>query len=141
MLTGKCLCHTIQFQINKPINIIYQCHCSLCRKQSGTHANHASMVKSQYFQWIQGQENIITYKKDTGFTSCFCQKCGSPVPNQIGQTTFIWIPLGLIDSELSPVQTLHFCVNSKANWECTSMNPQSYEHLPHWDEIEQFFES
>lgn len=71
MLTGKCLCHTIQFQVNKPINIIYQCHCSLCRKQSGTHANHASMVKSQYFQWIQGQENIITYKKDTGFTSCF----------------------------------------------------------------------
>ncbi len=139
MLTGKCLCGSIQFQINKQIQTTYQCYCSLRRKQSGTHSNHTSMVKSQYFQWTQGQENIITYKKDTGFTSCFCQKCGSPVPNQIGQTAYIWIPLGLLDGELFPSQHIHFCINSRANWEKLPLHTQSYELLPDWNEIEKIF--
>lgn len=60
MLKGQCLCASIHFQINKNIEAIYQCHCSLCRKQSGTHANHATIVQESDFKWITGQDNIST---------------------------------------------------------------------------------
>ncbi|EXA68736.1 hypothetical protein J503_1524 [Acinetobacter baumannii 984213] len=29
---------------------------------------------------------MATYKKETGFTSSFCNRCGSPVPNKINGT-------------------------------------------------------
>ncbi|MEG0344771.1 MAG: GFA family protein [Acinetobacter sp.] len=139
MLKGQCLCASIHFQVNKKIEAIYQCHCSLCRRQSGTHANHATLVQANDFVWLTGQDNISTYKKDTGFTSSFCKKCGSPVPNQVGHTNFIWIPLGLIDDEISPTQHLNFCLSSKANWEKTYMHSIDYQHLPTWDETADIF--
>lgn len=64
MLNGQCLCGSVQFQLAlNNIELIYQCHCSLCRKQSGTHANHASMLKVENFAWTMGQDHIKTYKK------------------------------------------------------------------------------
>lgn len=139
MLNGQCLCSSVQFQIaQNDFEMIYQCHCSLCRKQSGTHANHASMVKVENFAWKNGQTDIRTYKKDTGFTSSFCQNCGSPVPNLIGQHPYMWIPLGLIDSDIQPKLRLDFCMTSRTNWEETAQHSQ-YAELPTWDELKDFF--
>ena len=139
MLNGQCLCGSVQFQIElNEVEMIYQCHCSLCRKQSGTHANHATMVKAELFQWNNGKKFITTYKKDTGFTSAFCQNCGSPVPNRIGQQPYMWIPLGLIDSVIKPQQRLDFCMTSQASWEHTDANA-SYAELPNWDALKQLF--
>lgn len=139
MLKGQCLCASIHFQINKNIEAIYQCHCSLCRKQSGTHANHATIVQESDFKWITGQDNISTYRKDTGFTSSFCRQCGSPVPNQVGQTHLMWIPLGLMDDDISPTQQFNFCLSSKANWEKIYLDSTDYEHLPTFAEITNIF--
>ncbi|MFW1857631.1 GFA family protein [Acinetobacter defluvii] len=139
MLNGQCLCGSVQFQLAlNNIKLIYQCHCSLCRKQSGTHVNHATMIKVENFAWTMGQDHIKTYKKDTGFTSSFCQNCGSPVPNRIGQHPYMWIPLGLIDSDIQPKQRLNFCMTSQAAWEKITYHTD-YPELPTWDELKILF--
>lgn len=139
MFFGQCLCSSVQFKINRNIDVIYQCYCSLCRKQSGTHSNHATMIHITKFEWITDQQLITTYKKDSGFTSSFCQKCGSPVPNKIGQTDYVWIPLGLIENNIHPTRHINFCLSSKANWEGLDLQEADYEHLPSWDEIQTIF--
>ncbi len=36
---GQCLCGAVKFEILGPLPKLYQCHCSLCRKQSGSASN------------------------------------------------------------------------------------------------------
>ncbi|KCZ27565.1 glutathione-dependent formaldehyde-activating enzyme family domain protein, partial [Acinetobacter baumannii 25977_9] len=38
---GSCLCNQVKFSITREIKTVYYCHCSLCRKQTGTGANAA----------------------------------------------------------------------------------------------------
>lgn len=139
MLSGQCLCESIKFQVLKEIDAIYQCHCSLCRKQSGTHANHATMIHQDDFKWLNDLKCIHTYKKATGFTSSFCKTCGSPVPNQIGNTSYIWIPLGLLEQPIYPTKRLNFCTSSQANWENLVKSNQEFASLPDWDFLEKVF--
>ena len=42
---------------------MYHCHCSLCRKQSGTAANSATLVNETLFEWVCGTDSIGTFKK------------------------------------------------------------------------------
>jgi len=119
---------------------VYHCYCSLCRKQTGTGANAATLVSRDKFEWLSGFEFIRTYKKETGFTSSFCSKCGSPVPNLVGATHFMWIPLGLLDKDIQVLKKLNFCIFSKTNWANTVIADQSYNQLPTLDELKIIFD-
>lgn len=59
--SGSCLCGDVQFKVNTNIQAMYHCHCSLCRKQSGTAANAATLVHQQYFEWTSEQTSISCY--------------------------------------------------------------------------------
>ncbi len=60
---GSCLCHKVKFSVPCEIKTVYHCHCSLCRKQTGTGANAATLVKENQFNWLMGKEYVTTYKK------------------------------------------------------------------------------
>ncbi|MFV5466283.1 GFA family protein [Acinetobacter towneri] len=137
--SGSCLCGQVKFLVNKDIKTIYHCHCSLCRKQSGTGANSATLVNETLFEWVSGIDSIGTLKKDSGFTSCFCTSCGSPVPNKVGNSTFIWIPLGLLNETPVVKKRLGFCLNSKSRWASVMPMDQEYLELPSWSELKDYF--
>lgn len=138
--SGSCLCGKVKFLINKDIHTMYHCHCSLCRKQSGTGANSATLVSETLFEWVSGINFIGTFKKDSGFTSCFCISCGSPVPNNVGNSPFIWIPLGLLNEMPVIKRRLGFCLNSKSNWAPIVQVDKEYSELPSWSELENYFD-
>jgi hypothetical protein len=87
-MRGNCLCGKIAFQIIGDLPKLYQCHCSLCRKQSGSSSNSATFVEAARLRWISGQDHIASYVKPTGFRSDFCSHCGSPVPNPVRATSY-----------------------------------------------------
>ena len=43
-MQGKCLCGQVAFEILGAVPKLYQCHCSLCRKQGGSTSNTATIV-------------------------------------------------------------------------------------------------
>ncbi|ENW78752.1 hypothetical protein F909_03714 [Acinetobacter sp. ANC 3929] len=139
--TGACLCGAVVFQLNlKKIKMVYRCYCSLCRKQSGAASNASTFVQAELFQWQQGESLIQTYVKDTGFTSSFCTKCGSPVPNALAiNQKVMWIPLGLIQEDFIPELELNFCVNSKTSWAETHQKLSEFDELPNMLELTGYF--
>lgn len=137
---GSCLCNEVKFSVTNEINTVYHCHCSLCRKQTGTGANAATLVNKDKFEWLSGLELVRTYKKETGFTSSFCSQCGSPVPNLVGTTDFMWIPLGLLDKDIVVLKKLNFCIVSKSNWVNTVDADESYDELPTLNELNILFD-
>ena len=79
-MRGNCLCGAVVFEIVGEAPRLYQCHCSLCRKQSGSTANSSLLIESESFRWLGGEDRISSYVKEFGFRSDFCSRCGSPVP-------------------------------------------------------------
>jgi hypothetical protein len=62
-MRGYCLCGKIEFAIAGDRFKLYQCHCSLCRRQGGSLSNTATIVASENFRWLRGLEFISSWKK------------------------------------------------------------------------------
>lgn len=116
-MNGQCLCAEVQFEIKGDLPNLYQCHCSLCRKATGSAANAATFVQQQNFRWLSGQDRITSFQKPTGYRSDFCSVCGSPVPNQLRDTELVWIPAGLLEEDFDAAVNIHLHLDSAASWE------------------------
>jgi hypothetical protein len=129
-MIGKCLCGEVQFEIFGGIPNLYQCHCSLCRKVTGSSANAATFIDHENYEWLSGQENVRSYVKETGFRSDFCATCGCPVPNVLRSTDKYWIPAGLLEDSEGVEVTEHIYTNSKAQWDIIGGHCTEHEGMP-----------
>lgn len=128
-MLGTCLCSEIKFEILEASPKLYQCHCSLCRKQGGSSSNTALIAAAGGFRWLAGEEHINSYVKATGFRSDFCCKCGSPVPNPLRDTQYFWVPAGLLDDADGLEISAHFYIDSKAQWDTIPAGGVQYESI------------
>jgi hypothetical protein len=119
-LRGSCLCGAVQYEISGDAQRLYHCHCSRCRKASGTgHATNL-LVKPGTMKWTKGEELIKAYKipEAKRFTSRFCSNCGSQVPRYVKETDFFVIPAGSLDSEPTIKPQARIFWDSRASWSC-----------------------
>ncbi len=129
-MKGSCLCGDVAFEIDRSSVKLYQCYCTLCRKQSGTYSNAATIVPDHAFRWVKGQAQVSSWVKDTGFRSDFCRQCGSPVPGPLRDTPFTWIPAGLLDGDVDGEIISHIYVQDKATWDTLCPNLKSHAAFP-----------
>jgi hypothetical protein len=132
---GRCLCGEVAFEISGAIPRIYQCHCSLCRKQGGSASNSSLIVEAQNLRWVAGHELVSSYVKPTGFRSDFCSRCGSPVPNPLRTTAYYWVPAGLLEDDPSLEIAVHLFVGSKASWDKICSDGAQFETVPRLSEL------
>ena len=118
MYLGKCLCGQVQIIIRGEISDIIHCHCSLCRKNSGTAFATNGFIKSQDLEFVKGQSNLATYTFKPGRHRHFCTSCGCPIfsSNESDPARYR-IRLGILDSDIEERPISHNFVSSKANWE------------------------
>ncbi len=132
-MKGSCLCGSVEFNVTD-IGDIYQCHCSLCRKQGGSASNSGTVIPFDQLEWIKGKENIKSWVKDTGFRSDFCSNCGSPVPNPLRELEYYWIPVGTVeDGPYNIVANLY--TDSKASWGVVAPTGKQYKTMPELKEF------
>ena len=129
-MRGKCLCEAVSFEIAAPVPKLYQCHCSLCRKQGGSASNTATVVAANKFRWLSGQELIASFAKPSGFRSDFCATCGSTLPNPLRDTAYVWVPAGLLEGPEKLQIAVHIYVGSRAPWDTAPLTGKLYETMP-----------
>lgn len=133
-IKGSCLCGSVEFNVIDISKNIYQCHCSLCRKQGGSASNSGTVVPLNQLEWIKGQEHIKSWVKETGFRSDFCKECGSPVPNLLRGLEYYWIPVGTLeDGPFNIVANLY--IESKASWGVVAPAGKKFETMPDLNEF------
>ena len=135
-MLGKCLCGNVQFEILDEISNLYQCHCSLCQKATGSSSCSSFVVGTNGIKWVSGKQNITSFAKENGFQSDFCMTCGSPVPNKMNIGDYIWVPAGLLEGNAGVSIAAQIHLNSKASWEVELENQIIYSDSP--SDIEQF---
>ena len=135
-MKGKCLCGQVEFELINKVSNIYQCHCSLCRKATGTSFCSAIVVGLNDLRWTKGKDNIGSYTKENGFRSDFCKNCGSPVPNKMNIGDYIWVPAGLLEGPIDSRVVAHIHTDSRATWDVASNDSIIFSRNP--DDIDEF---
>ena len=131
MYLGKCLCGEVHIKVNGNISDIIHCHCSLCRKNSGTAFATNGFINATEFEITSGKTSLTSFSFKPGRSRYFCSKCGSPVYSANEDDPMrLRIRLGIFDSEIAERPISHNFVSSKANWEDLDAN------LPHYDVFE-----
>ncbi len=128
MYLGTCLCGAVEIKVTGKITDIIHCHCSLCRKNSGTAYATNGFVDASDFVITKGQDNLSTFSFKPGRYRHFCRCCGSPVYSANDQDpTRYRLRLGILDSDIIERPLSHNFVTSKANWEDLDANLPRYE--------------
>src|SRR5258707_12801593 len=92
MLKGSCLCGGIRFEATGAHSKIGFCHCSKCRKCSGSGSAPCITTAFEGLRWISGEDLMTAGPKHS-----FCRVCGSPMPDGNPDKTVYVIPVGCLD--------------------------------------------
>ena len=91
-LSGSCLCGAVRYTVSGEVQRFYHCHCSRCRKATGSgHATNLMVEGS--LSWHSGAELIRRFKPPQAerFANAFCATCGAvacwrePTPEPLGR--------------------------------------------------------
>lgn len=121
MIHGSCLCGAVQFEIERAVGPFELCHCSRCRKASGSAFVAGLGVRVEDFRLISGAELIRTYeapilRRPPAYRVAFCTQCGSPVPDPAAGATWFEIPAGALDGDPALRPDKHIMVDRKSAW-------------------------
>jgi hypothetical protein len=118
MYQGSCLCGAITLEVHGAIDAIIHCHCSKCRKSSGTAYATNGFVNAADIQLKTGQALLAGYEASPGKVRHFCRVCASPIYSSNTQTPDkLRLRLGILDSDIVERPISHNFVSSKANWD------------------------
>ena len=127
---GSCLCGACTFEVAGPVRGVGQCHCSLCRKSSGSNGNAIFLVPVERFTWLQGEDHQTTYTRpNSKWSISRCSTCGSPMPRSYDGKQ-VWVVAGLMDDPLEVGIEMHIFCGSKADWDFESETALSFEEFP-----------
>lgn len=112
--TGGCLCGVVRYEIRGELGQAYYCHCSLCRKLSGSAFSANAVVAMTDFTVVQGQGALKAHTNDKGVSRWFCGQCGSPI--YVSQGEQMRLRLGGLDTPLDTPPQMHIYTDSKADW-------------------------
>ena len=118
MALGECNCGAIGFEISAELSDVFVCHCSICRRATGSNGIAVVVVDNVDFRWVRGEENVTSWKMpDADWQIWFCRSCGSPVPG-LNDESRMFVPAGLLtDGGDSLKVKHHIWVDSKAVWD------------------------
>lgn len=131
IMKGKCLCETIEYEITGSLGPVYNCHCSKCRRWHGSAFRTRASINKNQFKWLNGSENLSSYKSSENVTKFFCKTCGSPlISTYENKPDILSIPLGGIEGISAASIEAHIFVGSKATWHKITDSVRQFENWP-----------
>jgi len=121
MIRGSCLCGGVRFEIARMAGPFELCHCTRCRKASGSAFVPWVVASREDFRLLQGEELIRTYEaplrdKPPPYHTSFCGRCGSPVPDPKRESRWVEVHAGVLDDDPGLRPERHILVEAKSPW-------------------------
>ena len=117
MHVGGCACGGVRFEIDGDLAGVQLCHCSICRRSSGTAFAANIPVKTAAFRLTSGAELLREFESSPGKRRTFCGACGSPIHSRADAVAdTVRIRAGSLDAPTGTRPVFHFFTDSKADW-------------------------
>jgi len=131
-LKGSCLCGGVKYKVSGEPKAFFHCHCSRCRKATGT--GHASNLffRPGVLEWLSGEEQVRVFKVPEAkrFANNFCASCGSRLPRRANDSDAVVIPAGSLDEDAPIKPQARIFAGSRASWSCAGDAIPVYPEQP-----------
>ncbi|MGB3401726.1 MAG: GFA family protein [Microcoleaceae cyanobacterium] len=144
-MKGSCVCGAIEFEVTEIPNMVFNCHCTRCRKSHGAAFATQAFAIRDSLKFIRGeaeswrcrltsrqtfQEEVLKEYESTGGIRTFCSHCGSRLMNYAKDNgDYLSIALSCIDTPHNLKPVAEVCISSKVDWH------DLCDQLPHYDEL------
>jgi hypothetical protein len=132
VVEGSCLCGQVRYRLSGYMGIFQYCHCSRCRKVSGSAHSASLFVRPEDFQWLSGETLLSRYELADArhFASVFCSGCGSSMPWRTQSGKAVVVTAGTLDDlpPLLPTQSIYWA--SRAPWYIEIDRLPRHEQMP-----------
>ncbi len=132
-MKGSCLCRGVTFEITPPILFFQYCHCSRCRKATGTaHATNL-FIKAAQLTWTAGEDLVRRREMPEAKYYCtgWCDTCGSSLPWASRNGKYFLVPAGAMDDELEGKPTRNIYWASRGDWYVAPEDLEKHDEDPH----------
>ena len=129
-INGRCLCGTVQFEIEGPLTDCSYCLCTECRQLTGSALSAYGTIEHSQLHWIQGEDKLGAYRHGKA-TRHFCPTCSSCLlSTHDAEPTALFIALGCLEG--APDITIEYCqsAESQADWLKLDRTIRRFSHWP-----------
>lgn len=130
-IKGSCLCGGVTFEIEGEFERFFICHCSYCRKDTGSAHAANLFTKASALTWLSGQKKVKDFQlASTRHVKSFCSECGSALPNTGMGGDICIVPAGCLDDEVTIKPEAHIFTASQASWEQELASIRAFPGFP-----------
>jgi len=117
-MRGGCLCGRVTFEADPPVLKFVRCHCSRCRRATGSAYAANLYVAPASFRWTAGEDQVARFDlpEARSFSTSFCRACGSPLPHATRSGREMIVPAGSLIEDPGIAPSLDACWTSRAGW-------------------------
>ena len=132
-IPGACVCGAVEYTIRAPFKTFQYCHCSRCRKATGSaHATNLFVAADQLSWEGDADQHVRRYELPDAkyWCHCFCEFCGSSVPWLTRNGKAYVVPAGNLDGapDMSPQRNIFW--ESRAPWYVNPNELETFAELP-----------
>jgi len=117
MITGRCECGSVRYQVDGEIHDFSHCHCSQCRRLHGAAFASFGGVVLKEFSYLSGQPDLTRYASSHDHVRVFCRICGSNILVELDlEPESVYLAMGTVEGDPKCPPGYHIFVGSKAPW-------------------------
>jgi len=117
ILEGSCLCRKVRYRITGKPGNLSNCHCTDCRKTHGAAFASYLDVPRKQFSYLGGEQELVTYRAESGTKRAFCRSCGSVITCWgDDDPEMMEVAAGTLDTPLQQQVSHHIFVRSRVPW-------------------------
>jgi hypothetical protein len=116
MVTGSCLCGSVQYEVSGPFDMMAHCHCSMCRKHHGAMFSTFVAAPLAGFRYSADEELIRVFQSSEQGRRPFCSRCGSVSPTVMKDMDLVLLPAGNLQDVPGARPQMHMFAASRASW-------------------------
>ena len=128
VLTGGCLCGAVQHKVRDEFRYAMNCHCSQCRRATGSAFKPFGGIERDKFTVAEGAENL-TIDGTPDNHNAFCRTCGSLLYSVVRDGAFVHVTFGTLADNPTMHPTAHIHAGSKAPWFTITDDLPQHEEL------------
>jgi hypothetical protein len=117
LITGRCECATVKYQVRGELKDFCHCHCSICRRLHGAAFVTWGGVLRADVTYESGEDHLRRYAFSDNADSLFCDTCGATVAVEFKPDAhMLYLALGTADGDFERPDAFHQFTGSKAPW-------------------------
>ena len=128
-LRGQCLCGDVQYTVADAFLYALNCHCSHCRRATGSAFKAFAGIERHQLQIVQGADRLLIFG-GTIDHDAHCGRCGSLLYSQVRDGQYLHVTLGTLVDSPTIRPSAHIFVGSKAPWFTITDDLPQFEEFP-----------